>query len=69
MGGRRLSYAFLAGVVCLAAAGCAAQTDPASNVEALTAILNAHGHTDNTPAHYYFLMRRRSRLWGPGSDF
>ena len=39
---------------------CAAQTDPASNIGALTATLNAHGHTNGTPAHYFFQYSTRA---------
>jgi hypothetical protein len=35
-------------------ASCAATTDPATNVTSNRAILRAHGHTDSTPASYYF---------------
>jgi hypothetical protein len=35
-------------------AGCAALTDPATNVTSTSATLNAHGQTNGTPAHYYF---------------
>jgi virginiamycin B lyase len=44
----------LAVVSCLALAACAARTDPATNVGALTATLNGHGRTTGTPAHYFF---------------
>ena len=44
----------------LAFSACAAQTDPASNIGALTATLNAHGHTDGTPAHYFFQYSTRA---------
>ncbi len=44
------------GVACcaLTTAACAATTDPATRAGSWTARLNAHGHTDSTPAHYYF---------------
>ena len=39
---------------CGLVAGCAAITDPASNVGATGASLNAHGQTEGSPATYFF---------------
>ncbi len=41
-------------LACGLAAGCAAVTDPASDVGATGATLNAHGQTEGSPATYYF---------------
>lgn len=38
----------------LALSGCMAFTDDATQVTQTSARLNAHGHTDDSPAHYYF---------------
>jgi VCBS repeat protein len=42
------------GAACVAAAGCAGTTDPASDVTPTAATLNARGRTDSTPGHFEF---------------
>ncbi len=56
---RRIGATILAAVSCLVLSACAVWTDPASNVGALTATLNAQGRTNDTPAHYYFQYATR----------
>ena len=48
---------------------CAANTDPASDVGATAARLNAHGHTDSTPAHFEFQYTRNAALLGTADQF
>ncbi len=51
---RRVYGVAVAMSLCLALGGCVALTDRATHVGAFSAQLNAHGHTDSSPAHYYF---------------
>jgi hypothetical protein len=54
-------------VSCVALSGCVALTDRASHVSAFSAQLNAHGHTDSTPAHYYFQYAETKAALGTSS--
>src|SRR5437660_68787 len=62
---RRL-FAVVAAVSCAVLAGCAATTDPASDLTASSARLNADGRTDSTPAHYYFQYSTAANALGTG---
>src|ERR1700733_11724689 len=62
---RRL-LAVVAVLSCAVLAGCAATTDPASDVTASTARLNARGRSDGTPAHYYFQYSTAANALGTG---
>src|SRR5437588_12627383 len=62
---RRL-FAVVAAVACAALAGCAAMTDPASDLTASWARVNAHGRTASTPAHYYFQYSTAPNALGTG---
>ncbi len=57
---RLIGAVLLAAVSCLALSACAAYTDPASNVGALTATLNAHGRTNGDGTHYFFQYATRA---------
>ncbi len=50
-------------------ASCAAVTDPATNVTPNRARLNAHGHTDSTPASYYFAYATDPADLGTDAEF
>ena len=50
--GRLATLACCVGACVLA--GCVGETDPASNVRATQAQLNAHGHTNNGPARWWW---------------
>jgi FG-GAP-like repeat/FG-GAP repeat len=59
-----------AGVLCVCVAGlsgCAATTDPASNVGSTTATLNAQGRTDSTPGHFEFQYAKSPGALGTAS--
>ncbi len=51
---RRIAMWLVAGAASALVAGCGAGTDPATDVGALTATLDAHGHTDSSPATFWF---------------
>lgn len=63
---RRLGGVVAALVWCVGLAACGGGTDPASNVGALTATLNGHGHTDSTPGHYEFQYAVDPQALGTG---
>src|SRR5256885_13524014 len=46
--------------------GCAATTDPPSDVTASSAVLQAKGRTDSTPAHYFFQYSINPNALGTG---
>ncbi len=58
--------AFSGLLACVALAGCAASTDPASDLTASSATLNAQGRTDSTPAHFYFEYSTAANALGTG---
>ncbi len=66
---RRLRGLIGAAVVCVILAGCVAVADRASRVGAFSAQLNAHGHTDSSPAHYYFQYATAPQALGTGFGF
>jgi hypothetical protein len=51
---RRIAVGFVLLAFPLSLNGCYAATDPAANVGSWTAVLNANGYTDSSPAHFYF---------------
>jgi hypothetical protein len=63
---RRGLVAAVAVLGALAVAGCAATTDPPSDVTASSAVLQAKGRTDSTPAHYYFQYSVNPNALGTG---
>jgi hypothetical protein len=63
---RRGLVAVIAALGALAVAGCAATTDPASDVTASSATLRAAGRTDSTPAHYFFQYSVNPSALGTG---
>jgi glycine rich protein len=63
---RRGLVAAVAVLGALVVAGCAATTDPPSDVTASSAVLQAKGRTDSTPAHYYFQYSVNPNALGTG---
>jgi hypothetical protein len=63
---RRGLVAVVAAVGALVVAGCAATTDPPSDVTASSARLQAKGRTDSTPAHYFFQYSVNPNALGTG---
>lgn len=64
----RRAVATLLIVACVVAlASCVAVTDPATNVGSWTARLNGHGHTDSTPATFYFEYATQRADLGTGA--
>jgi hypothetical protein len=63
---RRGLVAAIAVLGALAVAGCAATTDPPSDVTASSAVFRAQGRTDSTPAHYYFQYSVNPNALGTG---
>ena len=51
---KRVVLALMISVSALGLAGCIGDTDPASNVLNFSARLNAHGHTNNGPAYWWW---------------
>jgi hypothetical protein len=66
---RRIGYVVSTLLAGAALSACAASTDPATDVGSTTARLNAHGHTDSTPAHFEFQYARNAALLGTADQF
>src|SRR2546421_1830953 len=63
---RRGLVVALAAFGALVVAGCAATTDPPSDVTASSAVFRAQGRTDSTPAHYFFQYSVNPNALGTG---
>jgi hypothetical protein len=62
------ALAMVVGVAALTLAGCVGNTDPATNVSDTGAKLNAHGHTNNGPAYWWWEYAASASDLGTASD-
>ena len=62
------ALAMVVGVAALTLAGCVGNTDPATNVSDTGAKLNAHGHTNNGPAYWWWEYAASASDLGTDSD-
>ena len=67
--GKRRVFALLSIAVAPVLAGCVGDTDLASHVRATRAQLNAHGHTNNGPARWWweYATTRKAVASGQGA--